>query len=113
MPISLDSAQELFRTGSFVDLVEQAPAPSDLRAAQPELRLLVAHALFHTANTAAAERIAQEENIGGTAPPAIRAHCEQILGLLRRFPPTTPLVIGAIGPRTEDELVGDSLARLG
>jgi DNA-binding NtrC family response regulator len=83
MPISLDAAQELFRTGSFVDLVEQAPAPSNLRAAQPELRLLVAHALFHTANTAAAERIAEEEN-SGTASPAIRAHCEQILGLLRR-----------------------------
>ena len=38
---------------------------------------------------------------------------EQIIGLLRRFPPTKPLVIGAIGPRSEEELVGDSLARLG
>jgi predicted Zn-dependent peptidase len=38
---------------------------------------------------------------------------EQIMGLLRRFPPTKPLVIGAIGPRTEEELVGDSLAKLG
>jgi predicted Zn-dependent peptidase len=38
---------------------------------------------------------------------------EQILGLMRRFPPTSPLVIGAIGPRTEEELVGDSLASLG
>jgi predicted Zn-dependent peptidase len=34
---------------------------------------------------------------------------EQILGLLKRFPLTSPLVIGAIGPRTEDELIGDSL----
>jgi predicted Zn-dependent peptidase len=38
---------------------------------------------------------------------------EQILGLLKRFPPTTPLVIGAIGPKTEEELVGDALAKLG
>ncbi len=38
---------------------------------------------------------------------------EQIMGLLRRFPPTTPLVIGAIGPRDSDELVGDALAALG
>ena len=37
---------------------------------------------------------------------------EQILGLLKLFPPTTPLVIGAIGPRTEEELVGDALAKL-
>ncbi len=28
---------------------------------------------------------------------------EQILGLMRRYPPTTPLVIGAIGPRTAEE----------
>jgi predicted Zn-dependent peptidase len=34
---------------------------------------------------------------------------EQILGLLKRFPLTTPLVIGAIGPRTEAELIGDAL----
>ncbi len=32
---------------------------------------------------------------------------EQILSLLKRFPPTQPLVIGAIGPRTREELVGD------
>lgn len=38
---------------------------------------------------------------------------EQILGLLRRFPPTTPLVIGAIGPHSEEELIGDALAKLG
>lgn len=38
---------------------------------------------------------------------------EQILGLLRRFPPTKPLVIGAIGPRSEEELIGDSLTKLG
>ncbi|HEX9038499.1 MAG TPA: pitrilysin family protein [Ktedonobacterales bacterium] len=38
---------------------------------------------------------------------------EQILGLMRRFPPTKPLVIGAIGPRTEEELVGDALSKLG
>ena len=31
---------------------------------------------------------------------------EQILGMLRRFPPTEALVIGAIGPRTEEELLG-------
>ncbi|HLY32278.1 MAG TPA: pitrilysin family protein [Ktedonobacterales bacterium] len=37
---------------------------------------------------------------------------EQILGLLRRFPPTKPLVIGAIGPRTAEELVGDALDEL-
>jgi hypothetical protein len=37
---------------------------------------------------------------------------EQILGLMRRFPPTKPLVIGAIGPRTEHELIGDALATL-
>lgn len=34
---------------------------------------------------------------------------EQILALMRRYPPTTPLVIGAIGPRTQEELVGDAL----
>ena len=38
---------------------------------------------------------------------------EQILGLMRRFPPTKPLVIGAIGPRSQDELIGDALDRLG
>ncbi len=38
---------------------------------------------------------------------------EQIMGLLQRFPPTKPLVIGAIGPHSEEELVGDSLATLG
>ena len=37
---------------------------------------------------------------------------EQILNLMRRFPPTKPLVLGAIGPRTEAELVGDALATL-
>jgi predicted Zn-dependent peptidase len=37
---------------------------------------------------------------------------EQILRLMRRFPPTKPLVIGAIGPRTEDELIGDALVTL-
>ncbi|HUY78471.1 MAG TPA: pitrilysin family protein [Ktedonobacterales bacterium] len=37
---------------------------------------------------------------------------EQILGLMRRFPPTHPLVIAAIGPRAEDELIGDALAQL-
>ena len=35
---------------------------------------------------------------------------EQILGLLQRFPPTEALVIGAIGPRTEEELLGNSPA---
>ncbi|WIG57865.1 MAG: M16 family peptidase [Ktedonobacterales bacterium] len=30
---------------------------------------------------------------------------EQILGLLKRFPTTQPLVIAAIGPRTQDELL--------
>ena len=34
---------------------------------------------------------------------------EQILGLLKRFPLTSPLVIGVIGPRTEEELIGDAL----
>jgi predicted Zn-dependent peptidase len=34
---------------------------------------------------------------------------EQIAGLLRRFPPTDRLVIAAIGPRTQDELIGDTL----
>jgi predicted Zn-dependent peptidase len=31
---------------------------------------------------------------------------EQIMALLGRFPPSEALVIGAIGPRTEAELVG-------
>jgi predicted Zn-dependent peptidase len=35
----------------------------------------------------------------------------QILGLLQRFPPMRPLVIGAIGPRDRDELIGDTLSR--
>ena len=35
---------------------------------------------------------------------------EQILSLLRRFPTTAPLVIAAIGPRTQEELVGDNLS---
>ncbi len=34
---------------------------------------------------------------------------EQILGLLRRFPTTQPLVVAAIGPRSEEELIGDAL----
>jgi predicted Zn-dependent peptidase len=34
---------------------------------------------------------------------------EQIMGLLRRFPPTEPLVVGAIGPRTQEELIGGEL----
>jgi hypothetical protein len=34
---------------------------------------------------------------------------EQILGLYKRFPTTDPLVIGAIGPRTQEELIGDAL----
>ncbi|HEX8983034.1 MAG TPA: pitrilysin family protein [Ktedonobacterales bacterium] len=38
---------------------------------------------------------------------------DQILGLLKRFPPTKPLVLGAIGPHSEEELVGDALAKLG
>lgn len=36
---------------------------------------------------------------------------EQILHLLSRFPPFESLVIGAIGPRTEEELIGDALKR--
>ena len=35
---------------------------------------------------------------------------EQILGLLQRFPTTDPLVIAAIGPRTQEELIGDALS---
>ncbi len=34
---------------------------------------------------------------------------EQIQAMLRRFPTTDPLVIAAIGPRTQDELIGDAL----
>jgi predicted Zn-dependent peptidase len=34
---------------------------------------------------------------------------EQIMMLLRRFPPTERLVIGAIGPRSQEELIGDAL----
>jgi len=34
---------------------------------------------------------------------------EQIMRLLGRFPPAEPLVIAAIGPRTQDELIGDAL----
>jgi predicted Zn-dependent peptidase len=34
---------------------------------------------------------------------------EQIMSLLRRFPPAEPLVIAAIGPRTQAELIGDAL----
>jgi predicted Zn-dependent peptidase len=36
---------------------------------------------------------------------------EQIIGLLGRFPPAEPLIIAAIGPRTEQELIGDALAQ--
>lgn len=35
---------------------------------------------------------------------------EQIQRLLQRYPMTEPLVIGAIGPRSEAELIGDELA---
>ncbi len=35
---------------------------------------------------------------------------DQILGLMRRFPPAQPLVIAAIGPRSEAELIGDALS---
>ena len=34
---------------------------------------------------------------------------DQIMNLLRRFPPMEPLVIAAIGPRTQEELIGDAL----
>jgi predicted Zn-dependent peptidase len=37
---------------------------------------------------------------------------ENILGLMRRFPPTRPLVVAAIGPRKEAELIGDALVGL-
>jgi predicted Zn-dependent peptidase len=40
-----------------------------------------------------------------------RVTTEQIMGLLRRFPPMRPLVIGAIGPRNQEELIGDALSR--
>lgn len=36
---------------------------------------------------------------------------EGIMGLLGRFPPMRPLVIGAIGPRGQEELIGEALAR--
>jgi predicted Zn-dependent peptidase len=39
-----------------------------------------------------------------------RVTTDQIRGLLRRFPPMQPLVIGAIGPRRQDELIGDALS---
>jgi predicted Zn-dependent peptidase len=35
---------------------------------------------------------------------------EQILHVLNRFPPLNPLVVVAIGPRTQEELIGDALA---
>ncbi|MGZ3599881.1 MAG: M16 family metallopeptidase [Ktedonobacterales bacterium] len=35
---------------------------------------------------------------------------DQIMELLRRFNPMEPLVIAAIGPRTQEELIGDALA---
>jgi predicted Zn-dependent peptidase len=38
---------------------------------------------------------------------------EQILGLLKRFPLTQTLVIGAIGPRKREELIGDALTPAG
>lgn len=34
---------------------------------------------------------------------------DQILGLLKRFPPMQPLVIGAIGPKSREELIGNAL----
>ncbi|HEX6819581.1 MAG TPA: pitrilysin family protein, partial [Ktedonobacterales bacterium] len=34
---------------------------------------------------------------------------EQIMQLLRRFPPARPLVIAAIGPRSREELIGESI----
>jgi predicted Zn-dependent peptidase len=40
-----------------------------------------------------------------------RVTTDQIRGLLRRFPPMQPLIIGAIGPRDQDELIGDALSR--
>src|SRR4051794_9301130 len=83
VPLSLDSARSLFRAGHFVELVEQAKVLSAAQANLPELHLLIAHALFHTADTLAAEKIVCAENTT-SASPSIRAHCEQILGLLRR-----------------------------
>ena len=83
MTLTLNAARELFRAGRFVDLVQQAVRANDLPSAQPELRLLLAHALFHTADTAASERIAQLENKSSASLDA-RAYCEQVLGLLRR-----------------------------
>jgi predicted Zn-dependent peptidase len=36
---------------------------------------------------------------------------EQIMDLLRRYPPTDSLVIAAIGPRTQEELIGNALTQ--
>jgi predicted Zn-dependent peptidase len=35
---------------------------------------------------------------------------EQILNVLQRFSPVNPLTIAAIGPLSQEELVGDSLS---
>src|SRR5690348_10071746 len=83
MTVTLDDARELFRTGRFVDLVDRVRQSTELRSAQSEVRLLLAHALFHTADTPSSEQIAQAENKPASSLE-VRAYCEQLLGLLRR-----------------------------
>jgi tetratricopeptide (TPR) repeat protein len=81
--LELESARKLFRSGRFVELVSRLGTAAELRNSEPELRVLAAHAFFHAADTEASERLVLAENNESSAI-TIRAHCEQVLGLLRR-----------------------------
>jgi DNA-binding NtrC family response regulator len=83
MTVSIDFVRDLFRGGRFIEIAERFGSRTYLDRADPELRILAAHALFHVAQVREAERMAREESAIGSAPQ-IRAHGEQILGLLAR-----------------------------
>src|SRR5512143_1806614 len=83
MALSLESARDLFRAGRFAEIGGQLGRPTELDRSPAELRALFAHALFHTGNVPLAERISLSENIQ-SAPLSIKAHCEHVLGLIRR-----------------------------
>src|SRR5215831_1269683 len=84
MPLTLEGTQALFRLGHHTEIVAQAGHSSErLRGASPELRVLIAHALFHSGDVPKAAALIARENVSG-ASPRIRCRCELISGLIKR-----------------------------
>src|SRR5687767_6139025 len=84
MALSLEGTQALFRLGHHAAIVEQAGSSHEaLRSVAPELRLLVAHALFHVGDTQRAAAIVERDN-QAAAPAKLRSYCELLTGLLKR-----------------------------